>query len=251
MIFPLTKAVSMNKLIVMMIHCLVISTRNVGGVCINTTAIRFVPECPTNDEEWEEAARQKNCSAYFDPCLNHEKGSLIYHCVSLRHTPKYLDMCGRIWYSQGHCVDFNIENQRIESNFEKKCTPECPNPFISSKIYKYRSCYPEKVEETTISRKKPSSTINSTCDVTESEENAHSCTSNNQFILIISLTVNALAIIIIPVLLGMYIFIERKLNQCKYTTSKRDSVFFPWTYLNSSVYTYRQALYRKAFLSCE
>nr|XP_022289995.1 uncharacterized protein LOC111101702 [Crassostrea virginica] len=201
MIFPFTKEGFMNKLIVVMIHCLVISTRNVGGVCINTTAIRLVPECPTNDEEWEKAARQKHCTAHFDECQNHKKGALIYHCVVLRNTSRLVDLCGRIWYSPGHCVDFNIENQRIESNFEKNCTPECANPFDSSKIYKYRSCYPEKDEEKTTFRKKPSSTINST---------EHSCT--DQIFLIMSLTVNVLAIILIIVLSGIYMFLERKLK---------------------------------------
>ena len=84
-----------------MIFEIVVLNRNVGGVCINTTAIRFVPECPTNDEEWEEAARLKNCTAHFDNCQNHKKGALIYHCVVLRNTSRLVELCGRIWYSQG------------------------------------------------------------------------------------------------------------------------------------------------------
>nr|XP_022287049.1 uncharacterized protein LOC111099868 [Crassostrea virginica] len=82
-----------------------------------------------------------------------------------------------------------------------------------------RSCYPEEDEQTTL-RKKPSSSTKSPCHTTESVENNHSYTftSTVLYVLIISLTVNVLAIIIIPVLFGKYMLHKRKLN--KYTKNR-------------------------------
>lgn len=131
--------------------------------------------CPTSEEEWEIAARNKNCSkiASQQNCSSAEK--FQYHCVLNSYRYETLEVCAPsriifgisfiylspaahflyIFYKYafysivclinlslrflGHCVEFNLQGGVIQDQYASPCNdtfPKCDKYYNSSTAYK-------------------------------------------------------------------------------------------------------------------
>lgn len=103
-----------------------------------------VGSCPTSKEEWEIAARKKNCSkiASKQNCSSVEK--FQYHCVinGMRNT--LVEVCAPTRIIFGYCVEFNVLGGVIQDQRSAPCNktfPKCDNIYLSSDAYKYPDCF--------------------------------------------------------------------------------------------------------------
>lgn len=103
-----------------------------------------VRSCPTSEEEWEIAARNKNCSkiALQQNCSSAEK--FQYHCVLNGYRNETLEVCAPSRIIFGHCVEFNLQGGVIQDQYSSPCNdafPKCDKYYSSSNAYKYPDCY--------------------------------------------------------------------------------------------------------------
>lgn len=103
-----------------------------------------VGSCPTSKEEWEIAARKKNCSkiASKQNCSSVEK--FQYHCVINGYRNEFLEVCAPSRIIFGHCVEFNLQGGVIQDQYTAPCNdtfPKCDKYYNSSTAYKYPDCY--------------------------------------------------------------------------------------------------------------
>eukprot|EP00105_Crassostrea_gigas_P038609 XP_019922757.1 PREDICTED: uncharacterized protein LOC105328143 [Crassostrea gigas] len=103
-----------------------------------------VRSCPTSEEEWEIAARNKNCSiiASQQNCSSAEK--FQYHCVLNSYRNETLEVCAPSRIIFGHCVEFNLQGGVIQDQYASPCNdtfPKCDKYYNSSTAYKYPDCY--------------------------------------------------------------------------------------------------------------
>lgn len=107
-----------------------------------------VKVCPRSKEEWDIAARRKNCSkqavlAEEKNCTIHEK-QLEYHCLINAFRNKLLEVCEAAKTIFGHCAEYNELGMVIQNQFSAECNqvfPKCDESYRSSDAYKYPDCY--------------------------------------------------------------------------------------------------------------
>ena len=61
---------------------------------ISIHTVNVVNSCPENEEDWQEAATRKNCSAYASQC--DESDRLQYHCVIDPLITGLLEVCAYV-----------------------------------------------------------------------------------------------------------------------------------------------------------
>lgn len=110
---------------------------NIEASCplANKTA-EVVSSCPQTDEEWEKAAKRKNCENITHPCHTY-----IYHCVINAWMNATIEVCAPSRFIIGkECTEFSFGGNRIQGNYNAKCQ-QCPVTYNSSTAFKYRECY--------------------------------------------------------------------------------------------------------------
>ncbi|XP_062601703.1 uncharacterized protein LOC134263172 isoform X4 [Saccostrea cucullata] len=96
-----------------------------------------VKKCPTDEEGWKTASKQKDCSSYQDKC----SGNLTYHCVINPWQNLTVEVCApptRI--RAGHCAEYNTRGGKIQEYYLQNCRA-CLNDYMSTEAYKYQECY--------------------------------------------------------------------------------------------------------------
>lgn len=69
--------------------------------CDDREDVKYVDSCPKNIDEWNAAAKKKNCAKGNNDCPFTEEETLVYHCVKDRYQPKLLEVCSKVWKSPG------------------------------------------------------------------------------------------------------------------------------------------------------
>lgn len=104
--------------------------------------------CPTSKEEWDIAARRKNCSkqaalAEGKNCTIHKK-PLEYHCLINAFRTKFLEVCEAEKTIFGYCAEYNEVGKVIQNHYSAACDkvfPKCDDSYRSTDAYKYPDCY--------------------------------------------------------------------------------------------------------------
>eukprot|EP00105_Crassostrea_gigas_P042907 XP_019927055.1 PREDICTED: uncharacterized protein LOC105338436 [Crassostrea gigas] len=107
-----------------------------------------VKVCPRSKEEWDIAARRKNCSkqavlAEGKNCTIQSK-QLDYHCLINAFRNKFLEVCEPAKTIFGHCAEYNELGMVIQNHYSAECNqvfPKCDESYRSSDAYKYPDCY--------------------------------------------------------------------------------------------------------------
>ncbi|XP_078320381.1 uncharacterized protein LOC111113260 isoform X3 [Crassostrea virginica] len=112
--------------------------------------LQRVSKCPTNITTYEEAVKQKNCSA-----LSVEAGSCVsfqYHCVLNEDLQFLVEICAPAIIITGHvCAKFSTKFQSIMSADGMSCEDDnntCPFNYNSTDAYKYKQCHTKVSRET-------------------------------------------------------------------------------------------------------
>ncbi|XP_065928433.1 uncharacterized protein [Magallana gigas] len=117
-----------------------------------------VPSCPKSKEEWDKAAREKNCSkrAAELTCAASEK--FKYHCVLNGYRNALVEVCAPERLILGHCTEFNVIGRVIQDHRKAPCKngsfPNCDKFYWSTDAYKYPDCY-DLIQRPHTPRKKP------------------------------------------------------------------------------------------------
>lgn len=132
-------------------------------------SVEIVMSCPNSKEEWNFAARRKNCSgmAAQQSCSMAEQFN--YHCVINGLRNNLVEVCAPKRIIFGHCVEFNDGGGIIQDQISALCHtdfPKCDSIYHSTDAYKYPDCY-DLVSRSVI---KPSSTTDSTSTLGESDK---------------------------------------------------------------------------------
>ena len=61
---------------------------------VSNRTVKEVNSCPENEEDWQEAATRKNCSAYASQCDEPDK--LKYHCIINPFVNRLLEVCAYV-----------------------------------------------------------------------------------------------------------------------------------------------------------
>lgn len=69
--------------------------------CDDRKDVKYVESCPKNIDEWNAAAKKKNCAKGNNDCPFTEAETLVYHCVKDKYQPKLLEVCSKVWKSPG------------------------------------------------------------------------------------------------------------------------------------------------------
>lgn len=125
--------------------------------------IENVNDCPNSEEQWNEAALKKNCSAYANRCNEPEK--FVYHCVINAYVNQTLEVCA---YAQnivsGYCTEYNFRGNLIQSSQKTNCktfdVKPCPIFYRSNEAYKYPGCYALTKKKSTTLEDQTKSTTN-------------------------------------------------------------------------------------------
>lgn len=110
--------------------------------------VEVVESCPTSKQEWDIAARRKNCSylaaeAERKNCVMNEKQPK-YHCLINALRNKFLEVCAPEKTIFGYCTEFNEAGKVIQNHYAALCedvSPKCDAIYRSSDAYKYTGCY--------------------------------------------------------------------------------------------------------------
>lgn len=70
-------------------------------VCENAKHLEFVDKCPRNIYEFTIAAKRKQSEYVPDDCPERNTHPLVYHCVIHAKLLKLVEVCARVWISQG------------------------------------------------------------------------------------------------------------------------------------------------------
>lgn len=152
-------------------------------------SLSVVASCPKSKEEWDIAARKKNCNkrAAELTCAATEK--FKYHCVMNGYRNALVEVCAPERLILGHCTEFNVIGRVIQDHQTAPCKnrsfPNCDRFYLSTDAYKYPDCY-NLVQRPRIPRKRP--------------------TENNYIWLII---VAAVVAVVIPILI-LLVYLKRK-----------------------------------------
>ncbi|XP_056000383.1 uncharacterized protein LOC130048130 [Ostrea edulis] len=96
--------------------------------------------CPSNETEYRDAVRKKNCAAYINACRSFE-----YHCVLNEWTTSLVEVCAPsrlILY--GKCTEFNRGLKCIRESYMTDCkqfSKPCPPVYNSTLSFLYPGCY--------------------------------------------------------------------------------------------------------------
>lgn len=114
-------------------------------ICENAKEIEIVSSCPIGITEFLVAAKRKQCEIVSDDCPERKNRPLMYHCVFHAGLSRFVEVCARIWISQGYCLEYDPTRNEVVPNFEKNCTSfhskPCPQIFNSTDNFKYPGCY--------------------------------------------------------------------------------------------------------------
>lgn len=111
----------------------------------SVASVTFVASCPNSKEEWDRAARKKNCNemATQQTCAPAE--NFKYHCVINGYRNALLEVCAPERLILGHCTEFNVIGGIIQDHQSAPCNngsfPKCDRLYSSSDAYKYPHCY--------------------------------------------------------------------------------------------------------------
>lgn len=151
--------------------------------------LKVVPSCPKSKEEWDTAARKKNCTkrAAELTCAASEK--FKYHCVLNGYRNALVEVCAPERLILGHCTEYNVIGRVIQDHQTAPCKkgsfPNCDKYYLSTDAYKYPDCY-DLIQRPRTPRKRP--------------------TVNNYIWLIIVATVAVVAILVLMLL----VYLRRK-----------------------------------------
>nr|XP_034332396.1 uncharacterized protein LOC117691136 [Crassostrea gigas] len=135
-----------------LIWIIVVLPVSIGHSCDDRQDVKYVNRCPETIDEWNAAAEKKNCQYVHDDCpVTVTEYKLEYHCVKVRNQPIFVELCSKVWKSQGRCVDFEPSRNMVTSNFDKNCTT-CPEIYKSTDVFKIPECYMDEKHETTPSK---------------------------------------------------------------------------------------------------
>lgn len=77
-------------------------------ICENAKEIEIVSSCPIGITEILVAAKRKQCEIVSDDCTERKNRPLVYHCVFHAGLSRFVEVCARIWISQGKTdIEFN------------------------------------------------------------------------------------------------------------------------------------------------
>eukprot|EP00105_Crassostrea_gigas_P024314 XP_011444531.1 PREDICTED: uncharacterized protein LOC105340279 [Crassostrea gigas] len=140
--------------------------RVANGYCPEAVkSVVKVESCPTNNQEYENAANFKNCklTASQQKCSDADK--FVYHCVIDGFENETLEVCAPQKIITGLCTEFNVEGGVIQLHPTSPCGkdkfPNCSETYQSSEAYKYQGCYElvyskKRIDSTIIPTNKPS-----------------------------------------------------------------------------------------------
>lgn len=102
-------------------------------------SVEKVSSCPTSKEQWDNAARRKNCweKALKQKCTIPKK--FVYHCVINGYGNATLEVCAPERLILGHCTEFNEVGGVIQDQLLSPCSnvlPICDDYYWSSEAYK-------------------------------------------------------------------------------------------------------------------
>lgn len=156
-------------------------------------SVTVVTFCPKSKEEWDIAARKKNCSkiATQQTCAAAEK--LKYHCVINGYRNALLEVCAPERLILGHCTEFNVIGGVIQDHLTAPCNnssfPKCDRFYYSTEAYKYPDCY-NLVNRTSTQIKTP--------------------TADNYTLLIIVSAIIAFVVTITLIAVGPLVYLKKK-----------------------------------------
>lgn len=110
--------------------------------CQDKTDLKIVTICPTSKEEWDSAARKKNCSQFVALDTNEERNE--YHCVINAFLNATLEVCAPVKTMFGYCTEYNVAGQVLQNHEEAQCneeSPRCDKVYSSADAYKFQDCY--------------------------------------------------------------------------------------------------------------
>ncbi|XP_062598785.1 uncharacterized protein LOC134260184 [Saccostrea cucullata] len=106
-----------------------------------------VDSCPSNEDEKNKLARDKNCRRYWNlykhEC-NEDPLKFQYHCVINDYKNETIEVCGIKTIIKGYCTEFNVKGGSIQAHFGYDCTkfdPPCKSNYSSTEAYLYKPCY--------------------------------------------------------------------------------------------------------------
>lgn len=120
--------------------------RVVNGYCPEAVkSVIKVGSCPTNKQEWENAAKLKNCKIMAAQQKCSDADNFVYHCVINGFENETLEVCAPQKLIIGYCTEFNVDGGIIQANIPTRCGkekfPHCSKIYKSSEAYKYQDCY--------------------------------------------------------------------------------------------------------------
>lgn len=83
------------------IWIIVVFRISICNSCDDRQGVKYVDSCPKTIEEWNARAKKKNCTNVHNDCPFTEDEPLVYHCVKDRYQLKLLEVCSKVWKSQG------------------------------------------------------------------------------------------------------------------------------------------------------
>ncbi|XP_062612544.1 uncharacterized protein LOC134274293 [Saccostrea cucullata] len=102
--------------------------------------IKSVSTCPSNTQEYVEAALRKNCTQRTQDCRSFE-----YHCVLNERMSGPVEVCAPSRFIlSGKCTEFNVALQSIRKSYTADCTNfknPCPASYNSTSSYLYFGSY--------------------------------------------------------------------------------------------------------------
>uniref|UniRef100_A0A8W8JBT4 Uncharacterized protein n=1 Tax=Magallana gigas TaxID=29159 RepID=A0A8W8JBT4_MAGGI len=112
--------------------------KNESKICQEAivSSVKSVPKCPTLKENWDIAAKKKNCFdvASQKQCSMAEK--FKYHCVINSYRNETLEVYV--------CTEFNVAGGVLQGQNDAVCNdkfPKCDKIYSSTDAYKYPDCY--------------------------------------------------------------------------------------------------------------
>lgn len=105
-LYNLFFVISYNQLVknacILQIWIIVVLPVSIGHSCDDRQDVKYVNRCPETIDEWNAAAEKKNCQYVHDDCpVTVTEYKLVYHCVKVRNQPIFVELCSKVWKSQG------------------------------------------------------------------------------------------------------------------------------------------------------
>uniref|UniRef100_A0A8W8JG01 Uncharacterized protein n=1 Tax=Magallana gigas TaxID=29159 RepID=A0A8W8JG01_MAGGI len=120
--------------------------KNESKICQEAivSSVKSVPKCPTLKENWDIAAKKKNCFdvASQKQCSMAEK--FKYHCVINSYRNETLEVCAHNLLIFDVCTEFNVAGGVLQGQNDAVCNdkfPKCDKIYSSTDAYKYPDCY--------------------------------------------------------------------------------------------------------------